>query len=92
MVINAIIPLAAIGTQLQIQGMINRIYELIISVSAIVIAILWIPIGIGFFSSDESKKLEAKSRFKNAVIGTFIYVLAVSGALYAIFTFIVTGS
>lgn len=75
----------------QIQGMMTRIYEVVASVSAILIAILWIPIAIGFFSTDENKRYEAKVRLKNALIGTFIYVIAVSGFLYTLVNYIVTG-
>lgn len=75
----------------QIQNMLNRIYEVVLSVSAIMIAILWIPIAMGFFGSDENKRYEARIRMKNALIGTFIYVFAVSGFLYALIHYIVLG-
>lgn len=71
---------------------INRLDAVIISVSAVVVGILWIPIAISFFSSDENKRFEAKTRLKNAIIGTLIYVLALSGVLYAVFNYIVTGA
>lgn len=75
----------------QINGMMTRIYEVVASVSAILIAILWIPIAIGFFSTDENRRYEARLRLRNALIGTFIYVLAVSGFLYALVNYLVTG-
>jgi len=76
----------------QISGITGRIYEIVASVSAVIIAILWIPIAISFFGADESKRYEAKARLKNALIGTFIYIIAVSGILYAVVTYIITGS
>lgn len=76
----------------QISGITTRIYEIVASISAVIIAILWIPIAISFFGADENKRYEAKARMKNAIIGTFIYVLAVSGVLYAVVSFIITGS
>lgn len=75
----------------QITVVLNRLLTIIISISAIVIAILWIPIALGFFTSDENKRYEAKSRLKNALIGTLIYVLAVSGVIYAVFNYVATG-
>lgn len=84
--------LLTVSAQTQVQGIMNRIFEIVLSISAVVIALLWIPIALGFFGSDESRKLEAKNRFKNAVIGTLIYVLAVSGLIYALFTYVATGS
>lgn len=76
----------------QLTTIVNRLYEVVISVSAVIIAILWVPIAISFFGSDENRRYEARSRLKNALIGTFIYVIAVSGVLYAVVNFIVTGS
>ncbi len=75
----------------QIQGILNRIYAVVASVSAIIIAILWIPIAIGFFGADENKRYEARIRMKNALIGTFIYVVAVSGLLYTLVKYLITG-
>lgn len=75
----------------QIQAMMTRIYEVVASISAILIAILWIPIAIGFFGTDENKRYEARIRLKNALIGTFIYVIAVSGFLYTLVNYLVTG-
>lgn len=91
--ISVLIPILLSTTaQTQIQGIMNRVYEIVISVSAIIIALLWIPIAIGFFSSDENRKMESKTRFKNAAIGTLIYVLAVSGVIYAVFYYVVNGT
>lgn len=75
----------------QLSAVVNRIYEVVASISALIIGLLWIPIAISFFSGDEEKRYYAKVRLKNALIGTMIYILAVSGTLYAIFNFIVAG-
>ena len=92
---SAIINLITQNTQLtvsgQIQGILDRIYAVVASVSAIIIAILWIPIAIGFFGADENRRYEARVRMKNALIGTFIYVIAVSGLLYTVVKYLITG-
>ena len=75
----------------QIQGILNRVYEVVASVSAVIIAILWIPIAMGFFGTDENRRYEARIRMKNALIGTFIYVIAVSGLLYTLVKYLITG-
>lgn len=75
----------------QLSGVINRTYEVVASVSAVVVGLLWLPIAFAFFSGDEDRRYDAKVRMKNAFIGTLIYVLALSGTLYAIFQFVVTG-
>lgn len=76
----------------QLTGVVNRIYEVVASVSALIIGLLWIPIAISFFSGDEDKRYDAKIRLKNAFIGTLIYILALSGTLYAILNFVVSGT
>ncbi|MCL4480626.1 MAG: hypothetical protein M1323_06605 [Candidatus Thermoplasmatota archaeon] len=72
-------------------GLISRSTDLIVGISAFIIAILWIPIAISFFSADEQRKYQSYSRAKNAAIGTLIYVLAISGTLFAIFKYIAVG-
>ncbi|WP_048161670.1 hypothetical protein [Thermoplasma acidophilum] len=87
----SIIPFLSGGGS-SISAVLTRIDTIAISVSAVIISLLWIPIAIEFFSSDESKRMIARTRLKNAAIGTFIYILAVSGLLYAVFNYIITGS
>ena len=74
-----------------INAMLGRIDDIAISVSAILITILWIPVALSFFSTDENKKYMAREKLKNATIGTVIYILAVSGVLFAVFNYVVTG-
>ncbi|MCL4350070.1 MAG: hypothetical protein M1414_05005 [Candidatus Thermoplasmatota archaeon] len=76
----------------QLSGILSRGMYLIASISGVVIALLWIPIAIGFFSTDENKKFVAYSRAKSAALGTFIFILAVTGAIYGVFNFIITGN
>ena len=78
-------------TSNSIQGVFQRGMDVVLSVSAIVIAILWIPIAVGFFSTDEQRRFDSKTRFKYAAFGTMIYVLAVTGFIYGVFNFIATG-
>lgn len=76
----------------QISSILSRIDEIVISVSAVIIALLWIPIAMNFFSDDEEKRYSAKVKMKNATIGTIIYIMAVSGTLYSIFLYVATGA
>ncbi len=90
-IINLITQSAQVTVSVQIQGILNRVYEVVASVSAVIIAILWIPIAMGFFGADENRRYEARIRMKNALIGTFIYVVAVSGLLYTLVKYLITG-
>ena len=40
---------------------VNRFFSIIVGISAVVIALLWIPIAIGFFSEDERKMTKWKA-------------------------------
>ncbi len=74
-----------------INTILGRIDDIAISISAVLITLLWIPVALSFFSTDENKKYMARERLKNATIGTIIYILAVSGVLFAVFNYVVTG-
>ena len=74
-----------------INAMMGRIDDIVISVSAVLITLLWIPIALNFFSTDENKKIMARERLKNAAIGTVIFIMAISGILFTIFNYVVTG-
>ena len=70
---------------------VNRFFSIIVGISAVVIALLWIPIAIGCFSEDERKRYDSKIRAKYAALGTVIYVLAITGTIYALAYYVVTG-
>jgi uncharacterized membrane protein YciS (DUF1049 family) len=74
-----------------ISAIVQRAFDIIAGVSGLIIAILWIPIAIGYFSKDLDRKADAKERTKDALIGTVIFVMAVSGVLYAVIHYIVAG-
>jgi hypothetical protein len=74
-----------------INAMMGRIDDIAISVSAVLITLLWIPIALNFFSTDEHKNYMARERLKNATIGTVIYIMAISGILFTLFNYVVTG-
>ena len=71
---------------------VNRFFGLIVGISAVVIGLLWIPIALGFFSEDERRRAESKVRAKYAFLGTVIYILAITGTLYAIVYYVATGA
>ncbi|MGC8574250.1 MAG: hypothetical protein ACP5LC_01830 [Thermoplasmata archaeon] len=75
----------------QINGIVDRAFGIVAGVAGLVIAILWVPIAIGYFSRDLDRKADAKERTKDALIGTIIFVMAISGVLYAVIHYIVVG-
>jgi hypothetical protein len=82
---------AAVNNSTAINGIVQRAFGIIAGISGLIIAILWIPIAVGYFSKDMDRKADAKERTKDALIGTVIFVMAVSGVLYAVVHYIVAG-
>ncbi len=82
----------ATGTQnATVYQIIQRAFEIVVGISSLLIALLWVPIAIGYFSKDLDRKADAKERTKDALIGTIIFVMAVSGILYGVIHYIVVG-
>ena len=88
---NQILPPQTTNNTTQINEIVQRAFGIIAGVTGLIIAILWVPIAIGYFSKDMDRKADAKERTKDALIGTVIFVMAVSGVLYAVIHYIVAG-
>ncbi len=88
---NQILPPQTTSNATQINEIVQRAFGIIAGVTGLIIAILWVPIAIGYFSKDMDRKADAKERTKDALIGTVIFVMAVSGVLYAVIHYIVAG-
>lgn len=82
---------SAVGNNSTISQIIQRAYEIVAGISALLIAILWVPIAIGYFSRDLDRKADAKERTKDALIGTIIFVMAITGVLYGVIHYIIVG-
>lgn len=82
---------STVNNSTDINGMVQRAYGIITGISALIITILWVPIALGYFSKDLDRKADAKERTKDALIGTVIFVMAVSGVLYAVIHYVVAG-
>ncbi|MEM0135828.1 MAG: hypothetical protein QXU18_11510 [Thermoplasmatales archaeon] len=88
---NQYSPPSTVNNATIINGMVQRAFGIIAGISGVIVAILWVPIAIGYFSKDMDRKADAKERTKDALIGTVIFVMAVSGVLYAVVHYIVAG-
>ena len=56
------------------------------------LAIVWVRVALSWFSNDIAKKVQAKDRARDALIGTAIFVAAVSGLLWGVAHWVVTGT
>jgi len=71
---------------------INRLVELVGLAGGGILALVWARVALSWFSNDVTKKIQAKDRARDAMIGTLLFVAAVSGLIYALAHWVVTGS
>ena len=56
------------------------------------LAIVWARVALSWFSNDITKKVQAKDRARDALIGTLLFVAALSGLLWGLARWVVTGT
>ena len=71
---------------------INRLVELAGLAGSGILALVWARVALSWFSNDVTKKIQAKDRARDAVIGTLLFVAAVTGLIYGLAHWVVTGS
>ena len=71
---------------------VNRLVELVGLAGGGVLALVWARVALSWFSNDLTKKVQAKDRARDALIGTLLFVAAVSGLIYGLAHWVVTGS
>ncbi len=70
---------------------IQRVVSLLALSGSGLLAIVWARVALSWFSNDVTKKVQAKDRARDALIGTAIFVAAISGLLWGIAHWVVTG-
>ena len=71
---------------------INRLVELVGLAGSGLLALVWARVALSWFSSDVTKKIQAKDRARDALIGTLLFVAAVTGLIWGLAHWVVTGS
>jgi hypothetical protein len=71
---------------------INRLVELVGLAGGGILALVWARVALSWFSNDVTKKIQAKDRARDAMVGTLLFVAAVSGLVYGLAHWVVTGS
>jgi hypothetical protein len=70
----------------------NRIVTLLGVAGSAVLAIAWTRVALSWFSNDVAKKIQAKERARDALIGSLLFVAALSGLLWGLAQWVLTGS
>ena len=71
---------------------VNRIVTLLGVSGSGLLAIVWARVALSWFSNDVTKKIQAKDRARDALIGTLLFTAALSGLIWALAHWVVTGS
>ena len=71
---------------------VNRLVELVAGAGSGILALVWARVAFSWFSNDITKKVQAKDRARDALIGTLLFVAAVTGVVYGLAHWVVTGS
>lgn len=71
---------------------INRMVELVGLAGSGILALVWARVALSWFSHDVTKKVQAKDRARDALVGTVLFVAAVSGLVWGLAHWVVTGS
>jgi hypothetical protein len=71
---------------------INRLVDLVALAGSGILSLVWARVAMSWFSNDITKKIQAKDRARDALIGTLLFLAAVTGLLYGLAHWVLTGS
>lgn len=71
---------------------IDRLVDLVALAGSGILALVWARVAMSWFSNDITKKIQAKDRARDALIGTLLFMAAVTGLLYGLAHWVLTGS
>jgi hypothetical protein len=71
---------------------INRMVQLVGLAGSGILALVWARVALSWFSNDVTKKIQAKDRARDALIGTLLFVAAVTGLIWGLAHWVVTGT
>ena len=69
----------------------NRLLFIVGLAAGAVVTLVWARVALSWFSHDTTRKVQAKERARDALIGSLILVAAVSGLAWALARWVLTG-
>jgi hypothetical protein len=70
----------------------NRLVELVGASGGALLALVWARVALSWFSNDVTKKVQAKDRARDALIGTLLFTAALTGLAYGLAHWVLTGT
>ena len=71
---------------------IGRLVDLLGVAGSGLLALVWARVALSWFSHDVTKKVQAKDRARDALIGTLLFVAALTGLVWGLAHWVLTGS
>jgi hypothetical protein len=71
---------------------IDRLVELLGIAGSGLLSLVWARVALSWFSNDITKKVQAKDRARDALIGTLLFVAAITGLFWGLAHWVLTGS
>lgn len=71
---------------------VNRLVELVGLAGGGILALVWARVALSWFSNDITKKVQAKDRARDALIGTLLFTAAISGLFWGLAHWVLTGT
>ncbi|HTT25927.1 MAG TPA: hypothetical protein VMH90_03040 [Thermoplasmata archaeon] len=69
----------------------QRLVDLVGAAGGAILALVWSRVALSWFSTDVTKKVQAKDRARDALVGSLILVAALSGLIWALAQWVLTG-
>ena len=70
----------------------QRLVTLVGASGSGVLALVWARVALSWFSNDVSKKIQAKERARDALIGSLLFVAALTGLVWGLAHWVLTGA
>jgi hypothetical protein len=71
---------------------IDRLVDLLGVAGSGLLALVWARVALSWFSHDVTKKVQAKERARDALIGTLLFVAALTGLIWGLAHWVLTGA
>ncbi|MGI0071568.1 MAG: hypothetical protein ACRECT_05830 [Thermoplasmata archaeon] len=71
---------------------IGRLVDLLGVAGSGLLALVWARVALSWFSNDVTKKVQAKDRARDALVGTLLFVAAITGLVWGLAHWVLTGT
>lgn len=72
-------------------GALQRLVDLVAAGGGALLALVWARVALSWFSNDVAKKVQAKDRARDALVGSLIFAAALSGLAWTLAEWVLTG-